>query len=1016
MLTVQSIALACNGKIVNGEGFEDKKIAGAAIDSRKVEKGFLFFAFKGEKTDGHDYIKSAFDNGALAVVCERVPEGEDGICIVVEDTIKALRSVARYYRESLSIKVVGVTGSIGKTTTKEFIATVLSQKYSVYKTDKNQNNLIGLPLSILNIKENNEIAVLEMGISEFGEMTILSEMAKPDICVITNISECHLETLGSLDGVFKAKTEIFEHMKEDGCVVVCGDDERLAKIEDVKGKKPVKYGFDEKNDVHPVKVLNRGLWGSECTVQDKDGIFGISIPLAGKHMVYDALAAVSVAKILNLSAEDISFGISCVKAIQGRNNIIQKNGITIIDDCYNASPESMKSALDLLTEAVTPTVAILGDMYEQGENEDKSHEEIGEYAAKKEINTIVCVGPLSKKMYDKAFTAAADKEFTNVIYFESVDETIEKLDTFIKKDDTVLLKASNGMKFSRILDALMNEDKKDSFTKREEKLFKNTSFGTDDSTIGNIINLGKNAETATEGAASTETVTETEEKGKKNKKAADGQTLTSDQKEKKSAKKQLIAILIAVCAVIVIVTAAVGIIKANEYKRITSGEVVFRTSQGYCTKGLIEDNVIIAAGENVAKDPDNYQNPAIHYDGKNFYFEIDNGQAKILKVCTSNGKGAKDIAENVQKYETLGKNKLLYKVNDNLYLYNAKKNDTELLSQNVRSYYRNGSNIIFETYDVKIYQMKVNSKESIKLIEENITALLHVNEKQTGIIYSKDGALCMNKKGKKTVTITTDSISYYFPANSEKSKVYFEDGSKDLWYFGENSFKARKVSDDCKKMMGKEFNEAAFIMRKGDGTFYLIKDGSALKINGIDDADPKEVVGIDSKGKKLYFTARSKENGATNLYSVSYKGIGFSKTAVCVDSNIENVEYIGNKKVFVTKNDGSGLLDLYCNEKLVARNVSTGSVKKTAYGNNYVFAYQVKDVDGFYKINLYNGKDVKEIGSSVDLDYVPVTKKKVYLRNMGTNMFAVSVYNGRKAKVYKDGIDEFGFYFVNEEE
>lgn len=218
ILTVENIVNALQATLVNGDEHKEKVLEGAAIDSRKVEKDNLFFAIKGDKVDGHDFIKAAFDNGAGAVICERVPDGEEGICIVVEDTVEALKKLASFYREQLGIKVVGVTGSIGKTTTKEFIATVLSQKYNVFRTEKNQNNLIGLPLSILNIKENNEVAVLEMGISEFGEMTKLSEIAKPDICVITNISACHLETLGSLDGVFKAKTEIFEHIDRKSVV------------------------------------------------------------------------------------------------------------------------------------------------------------------------------------------------------------------------------------------------------------------------------------------------------------------------------------------------------------------------------------------------------------------------------------------------------------------------------------------------------------------------------------------------------------------------------------------------------------------------------------------------------------------------------------------------------------------------------------------------------------------------------------------------------------------------------
>ncbi|MBQ4276115.1 MAG: UDP-N-acetylmuramoyl-tripeptide--D-alanyl-D-alanine ligase, partial [Lachnospiraceae bacterium] len=547
ILTLENIASYCGGNVVNGDGF-NAKITGAAIDSRKVEKGFIFFAYKGEKSDGHDYIAKAFELGAAIVVCERVPEGVTGTCIVVPDTIKALKDIARSYREQLGIKVVGVTGSVGKTTTKEFIASVLSQKYNVFRTDKNQNNLIGLPLSILNISENNEVAVLEMGISEFGEMRELSSMAKPDICVITNISACHLESLGSLDGVFKAKTEIFEHMNPEGSVVVCGDDERLKNINDVNGKKPVTYGLDENNDVHAIKVLNRGLWGSECTIDNGEGMFTASVPLPGKHMVINALCASAVGRLLEVSPEQIGFGISCVKALDGRNNIMQKNGITIIDDCYNASPESMKQSLELLTEAVTPTVAILGDMFEQGENEDKSHEEVGEFAVEKNIGTIACVGTRSKKMYDKAMMQASLKENIEVLYFATVDEAIAALGDFIKKDDTVLLKASNGMNFKKILEALTSEDNKDMFKERtaEEQAASNsaqTSTSSYTDTVKSDVTTGSSAKTdATSFAGTTQseasvssttdynanaTATTDSKKSKKEKKVK-----TSDEKEK----------------------------------------------------------------------------------------------------------------------------------------------------------------------------------------------------------------------------------------------------------------------------------------------------------------------------------------------------------------------------------------------------------------------------------------------------------------------------------------------------
>lgn len=468
-MTVENIARACKGRIVNKEDVSKKEIQGAVLDSRLVEKDFLFFAHKGEKVDGHDFIEAVFEKGALCVVCERLPENVTGTCIVVNDTLEALRDIAEYYRKNLSVKVVGITGSVGKTTTKEFIASVLSQKYEVLKTEGNHNNLVGLPLTVLKIRDNHEIAVLEMGISEFGEMTKLSKIARPDICVITNIGDCHLEHLGNRDGVLKAKTEIFEYMNPNGDVCLFGDDDKLATIKEVKGREVLTFGPKEKNAVHVTKVVNKGLLGSDCTIDNKAEQFTVNVPLPGSHMVNNALAASAVAKLLSVPVSLVNTGIKNVKAVSGRSNIIQKNNLTIIDDCYNANPASMKSALDLLSTSITPKVAILGDMFEQGENEKKGHLEVGEYAARKEIETIICIGNLSKDMYERA---NAFSRKSKVVYFEKVEEAIKNLAKYIKKDDTVLIKASNGMGFVRILDALTDDNMKNAFESREEKLFK----------------------------------------------------------------------------------------------------------------------------------------------------------------------------------------------------------------------------------------------------------------------------------------------------------------------------------------------------------------------------------------------------------------------------------------------------------------------------------------------------------------------------------------------------------------
>lgn len=999
ILTIENIVSALGATLVNGDDFKEKEILGVAIDSRKVEKDFLFFAFKGDKVDGHDYIKAAFDNGAAAVVCERVPEGEEGVCIVVEDSVEAIKKLATYYREQLGIKVVGVTGSIGKTTTKEFIATVLSQKYNVFRTEKNQNNLIGLPLSILNIKENNDVAVLEMGISEFGEMTKLSEIAKPDICVITNISACHLETLGSLDGVLKAKTEIFEYMNPEGSVVLCGDDERLATVEEVKGKKPVTFGFDEKNEVHPTKIVNRGLWGSEVTVENGDGIFNISIPLAGKHMILDALAAVSVAKILDVSAEQVGFGISCVKALSGRNNIIQKNSITIIDDCYNASPESMKSGLDLLTEAITPTVAILGDMLEQGENEEKSHEEVGAYAVEKNINTIVCVGPLSKKMYDKALAESAVKSNTEVLYFATVDEAIENLNTYVKKDDTVLIKASNGMHFNRILEAITDDARKDSFEKREEKLFEAAQKVPDDALIGEIKDVTPSDAPVAEVKEETAEAEAAPEKTKKVKSA--------DRKEKESAGIQL-GIIIALAIVLILAgVIAFGVVKHNKYKEATQGQVVYLSSNQYSTKGLIEDNVIAKTSDAIVwKGGSNFVQ--MGYDGKYFYYAVPDGGNYEIFVTDKHGKNKKSVEKNIRRYEILDKGGIIFISGNGLYTYNPKKDEINLISDSVSKFLLNEkkTEVVYFTYDGDLCRMKVGESDSNEIIDTAVTSLEYADKKFKTIYYFKKDSLYVSKKGKPSLLISEDAKKVYFTHKEKKPAVYFNDSDGALFYYKTNKKEAVKVTNDGKNVYGGNLGFSSFMVYDGDWKF-VNKD----KIYTFKEFKPgtfTQIVGADSK--RIYFLSNEETKNNVALYSASAKGFGKEKKVVTEATNVDSVEYIGEGKLFVLKDDGAGKKDLYEREKLVARNIEPGSLKKTEYGNDYVFAYQVKDADGFYKIVLYDGKTIKDVGSSLDIDVVALSKKKIYFRAKGDNKkFAVKYFNGRKVKTYKESIEEFKY-------
>ncbi len=469
-MTLANIAQAVGGTLdakmlPEAVSAEHTQAQSVVLDSRLVEPGGIFIATRGEHVDGHSFIDQVFDAGALGVICEEAPVQPKGAYILVEDSFLALKDLAEYYRSQLDIKVVGITGSVGKTSTKEFVVSVLSQKYRVLKTEGNYNNEVGLPLTVLRIREDCEVAVLEMGISDFGEMHRLSKIAKPDVCLITNIGQCHLENLGTRDGILKAKTEIFDFMQEGGQICLNGDDDKLVTIREVRGSIPVFFGCGSNNAVYADNYENRGLIGSRAQIHMK-GIAGhdacsfeAEIPLPGEHMLYNALAATAAGMLFGLTAEEIQEGIRTVKAVDGRSHVIRTDRLTLIDDCYNANPVSMKAALDLLHmtelsevfEDAARKVAVLGDMFELGTDEAALHREVGVYAAKKQIDVLVCVGNLCKYMYEGA---QAVRSVTNCYYFEDKEALEAQMDTVIQDGDLVLVKASHGMHFEELIKML----------------------------------------------------------------------------------------------------------------------------------------------------------------------------------------------------------------------------------------------------------------------------------------------------------------------------------------------------------------------------------------------------------------------------------------------------------------------------------------------------------------------------------------------------------------------------------
>lgn len=449
-MNLVTIANVIDGDLHCGKEDEDKTITGAVIDSRLVLKDYLFFAVKGEKVDGHTFIDSVYEKGALVVVCEKDIKSNKPY-IVVLNTLEALKKLAQYYRSTLSIPIIGISGSVGKTSTKEFIAAVLSTKYKTLKTEGNFNNEIGLPLTILKIRKEHEAAVIEMGISDFGEMTTLSKIAVPDICVITNIGICHLENLKDRDGVLKAKTEMFANAKKNAKIILNGDDDKLISYQLNDNCQVSYFGLNNKFEAYGTDIINKGIDGTDFKLHVMDNCVDVHVSIPGKHMVNNAVCAALVGTKLNLTIHEIKKGIEHIKSVGGRVNIIRKE-YTIIDDCYNANPISMKASLDLLACTKGRKIAVVGDMFELGKNECELHEEIGRYIASLSIDFVFLTGGF-KNHVENGYKEVNNSS-KNIFKFDNNDDLIYNIKQFVKENDIILIKASHSMHFENIVKAL----------------------------------------------------------------------------------------------------------------------------------------------------------------------------------------------------------------------------------------------------------------------------------------------------------------------------------------------------------------------------------------------------------------------------------------------------------------------------------------------------------------------------------------------------------------------------------
>ena len=455
-MKVKEILKVTKGKMLFGN--EELEVENFSKDTRTIQKGDIYIGRKGEKFDGSNFWNQALDAGATAVIISNIQiskeekeKYKDKTIIQVEDTFEALYEIAKYKRSLYNIPVIAVTGSVGKTSTKDIIASVVSQKYKTLKTEGNNNNNIGLPLTILKLKDH-EALVVEMGMNHFGEISLLTNIAKPTLAVITNIGTSHIGNLGSRENILKAKLEILEGMKIPR-VIINNDNDLLHKwYEENKEKIEIHtYGINNSSDVIAEKI-ELGEEKSKFVVKTSSEKVNIDVPVGGEHFVYNALCGFMVGKVLGLTAKEIQNGISKFELTKKRMDIrVLKNGATLINDSYNASYESMKASLKYLSSRTDlRKIAVLGDMLELGDFSKELHEKVGEEVANDNIDVLICRGEFAKNIISKA----NKNKKTQCILLQNNEEILSKLQEILKEGDGVLIKASNGMKFYEICQKL----------------------------------------------------------------------------------------------------------------------------------------------------------------------------------------------------------------------------------------------------------------------------------------------------------------------------------------------------------------------------------------------------------------------------------------------------------------------------------------------------------------------------------------------------------------------------------
>lgn len=453
-ITIREILEAVRGKILGEFVTLDMEIPKVETDSRTIRPGSLFVPLIGDQFDGHAYINAALEGGAAACLTQRERESYlPGKCYIkVENTARALRELAIYYKKKFNVPVVAITGSVGKTTTKDMVAAVLGEHYNVLKTEGNLNTDIGTCMTLFRMNRETELLVLEMGMNHPGEIEVMSAITEPDVCLITNIGDSHIEFLGSRENILKAKCEIFSHAKPGCLAVLNGDDPLLSALAAQLPCKVLTVGARPGLDYTADQLTSDGREKISCKVKTPHMTCDVDIPALGSHMIYPTLMAAAVGEYFGLTGEEIRRGVRHFAPTKMRMNILRRNdGITILNDTYNANPQSMRAAVEVLSKSQgARKIAVLGDMFELGALAPALHAGIGAYLGKAGVDCLVAVGALAENIY----TSAKEAMVPEVHWCATKEEALPVLAQVLTPESTVLVKASRGMAFEELVEYL----------------------------------------------------------------------------------------------------------------------------------------------------------------------------------------------------------------------------------------------------------------------------------------------------------------------------------------------------------------------------------------------------------------------------------------------------------------------------------------------------------------------------------------------------------------------------------